>query len=325
MCIMLDREFLLNELRNKSKVQIGIENNMSRHQIYRLEKKLKIKKEDYSMIYHNKEKLQKLIDKYGTSSEVGRQLGVSNTTINKYCNLYEITVEQKRNHMLCETYFDKIDNEHKAYWLGYLMADGSMNKECTKITLNISVIDEEKLRQLKEDVNSSVSIKYSTNNNFDYCRLMLSSKKMCRSLIYHGIVPKKSGKEILPDTVPKNLKRHFIRGYLDGDGSIVIYCNGPSSIKLDFAGMSYNIFYSIHDFLLSENVIDSSILIKKEKNSRCMHLNYYSSNAIKVLDYLYKDSTIYLERKYLKYLEKSSALQKCKGNNLSNSVKIQNG
>lgn len=302
---MITKEFLLNELRNKTKIQIGKENNLSRHQIYRLEKKLGIKPEDYKPIYKNKEMLEKLISEYGTIAEVARHLNVKLPTIAQWCTYYKITAEKRRNLVLNEEYFKKIDTEHKAYWLGYLMADGSMNKECTKLTLNLSKNDECMLEILKKDLNSSSTIKYSTNNGFDYARLMIGSQKMCKDLIYHGIVPKKSGKEILPDTIPKKLIRHFIRGFMDGDGSVVIFNNKSRTLKLDFASMSYNIFYSIHEFLISENIINCDIKIDKENNSRCKHLNYYCNNALKILDYLYKDSEIYLERKYLKYKEKS--------------------
>lgn len=305
---MFDKESLIEELKTKTKTKIGEENGISRHQVYRLEKKLGIVKEDYTPQYRNKDFLIGMVNKYGTLSEVARQLNVDESTISNWSVHYGIKPKPRRNLKLDENYFEKINDEHKAYWLGYLMADGSMNKECTKITLNISTNDEHILLILKNDTSSDSTIKRSENNGFSYSRLTLDSMLMCKNLIYHGIVPKKSGKEILPDTIPKNLIRHFIRGYMDGDGSVVTYDKGNSAIRLDFAGMSYNIFYSIHEHLLEQKIIDSQISIYKENNSRCKHLNYCCKNALKVLDYLYKDSTIFLERKYLKYISKGPAL-----------------
>ena len=305
---MFTKEQLIEELKNKSKTQIAKEHDITRKKVLQLEKELGIKKEDYVPIYQNEEKLRQLVEEYGTASEVARQLSLSKTVVSQWCKKFGI-VSNYRTHTLDENYFSIIDTEHKAYWLGFLMADGSMDKTCTKWTLNISSNDEYMLSLLLKDLNSTSTIKHSINNGFEYSRILICSLKMCKDLIYHGIVPHKSGKEILPNTIPNDLVRHFIRGYMDGDGSIVVYDRGKSAIRLDFAGMSYNIFYSIHKHLLNNNIIDCNIIIKQENNSNCNHLNYHCANAIKILDYLYKDATIYLERKYLKYKEKiSSAL-----------------
>ena len=290
---MITKEFLLNELRNKTKIQIGKENNLSRHQIYRLEKKLGIKPEDYKPIYKNKEMLEKLISEYGTIAEVARHLNVKLPTIAQWCTYYKITAEKRRNLVLNEEYFKKIDTEHKAYWLGYLMADGSMNKECTKLTLNLSKNDECMLEILKKDLNSSSTIKYSTNNGFDYARLMIGSQKMCKDLIYHGIVPKKSGKEILPDTIPKKLIRHFIRGFIDGDGSIgrhhfSMICNSEK-FAIQIRDKFLEAIPELKSYLYKEN--------RKYTDYWSLHFSMNLKVARKIYDYLYKNATVFLKRK----------------------------
>lgn len=301
---MINKEEFINLLKNKSKTQIAKELNITRKKVSIIEKQLGIEKEDYIPIYRNKEKLLELIELYETPGAVAKHLGINRTTITEWYNRFGLDLETRRTLKLNENYFDEIDTEHKAYWLGFIMADGCMDKTCTKLTLNISKNDEHILNVFKKDINSSATIKYSENNGFIYSRILLCSLKMCKSLIYHGITPRKTGREILPDTIPEELIRHFIRGYMDGDGSVVTYEKCNSAIRLDFASTSYNIFYSIHEHLIKNNIIDSKIIIKQELKSKCRHLNYHSLNAVKVLDYLYKDSTIYLERKYNKYKEK---------------------
>src|SRR5690606_8445162 len=76
-----------------------------------------------------------------------------------------------------------------------------------------------------------------------YVRLNLNSKKMYNDLLDKGITPRKSLTLKPPKNVPKDLVRHWIRGYFDGDGSVHIYNDKrdkhkkkPFKLRGSFAG-----------------------------------------------------------------------------------------
>ena len=67
---------------------------------------------------------------------------------------------------------------------------------------------------------STVKITKNKGSETKYCYFRINQKEICEQLISHGCLPNKSLILQLPNTVPNNLLRHFIRGYSDGDGTI---------------------------------------------------------------------------------------------------------
>ena len=301
-----NKEWLNCNIQIKTDLEIALECDTSEATIARWRKRLQLEK--HKPKYQDREWLIAEIKKYGTTKKVADAHSFNCYTINDWCLKFGISRgdrEKLRSGNLEEDYFTIIDEEHKAYWLGFLMADGSMRKGLNNFSINLKAEDGNHLELLKSDIGSDAIITDKTGGFGTPCKdIVICNRKMCIDLNYHGIVPKKTGKECLPSTVPNDMIRHFIRGFLDGDGNIFTGVNYKSNISVDFAGMSYNIFYSIHEYFESERLISSDIKISKEKNTNCIHLRYYSSNAITILDHIYKNSTIHLERKHSKYLNK---------------------
>lgn len=212
-------------------------------------------------------------------------------------------------------YFSKIDSEDKAYWLGFLYADGCINRyyandKLKSMSLEISLCHEDKihLEKFASCLNSNVPIKdkiskykdkeYKTN------RITINCTKLCYDLIALNCTPQKTYTITFPsyDIVPKQYMRDFIRGYFDGDGCIcVTQMNGKPHIITTITGMS-DMLKSISDFLLSEKIIRKIPKIHNDLRSNACSVYYYGEDSNKeLLDYLYKDSNIYLDRKYNKY------------------------
>lgn len=128
--------------------------------------------------------------------------------------------------------------------------------------------------------------------------LKVNSTEMCEDLMRHGVIPRKSLTCTFPD-LKKDLIRHFVRGYFDGDGCITkekvndrwnINITGNESFLL-----------SLHS-ILKENEIQTGVY--KIKRSKAKALEAGSLKALTNLyEYLYKDATVYLERKFQKYNE----------------------
>ena len=129
-------------------------------------------------------------------------------------------------------FFEKIDTEEKAYWLGFMYADGYIVNYKSKgygersCGITLSIKDENHLKKFKTSIKATNPLNYyrKKNTNSEFVRLLLKSEKTVLDLINKGCVPQKTKILKFPsnETIPKNLLRHFIRGYFDGDGSIAL-------------------------------------------------------------------------------------------------------
>lgn len=107
------------------------------------------------------------------------------------------------------------------------MADGcvSIYNGQYSLKINISIKDKIIVENFLQDIHSANKIRIHTQKSpmsdkyNEYCYISLTSIHMCKSLINLGVIPNKSGHEIIPD-IPKELVHHFIRGFFDGDGIV---------------------------------------------------------------------------------------------------------
>ena len=123
-------------------------------------------------------------------------------------------------HTLNKNYFKNIDTEEKAYWLGFIAADGcvyKMSKNAYRLQINLSAVDIGHLELFNDCIESDYIITQKKVNNSDTCILKISSKEFTDNLINLGITPNKSLIVQMPN-ISQDLIRHFIRGYFDGDG-----------------------------------------------------------------------------------------------------------
>ena len=215
-------------------------------------------------------------------------------------------------------YFEKIDTPDKAYWLGFLYADGCINRyyrndklKSMTLELGLSYKDKDHLEKFKYCLDTNVPIFEKTNklNGQEYksVRIQINNTKLCYDLCDLGCTPHKTYDIKFPsyDIVPKELIRDFIRGFFDGDGCISISTmNNKPHIFTMITGMS-DMLKSISDFLVSEKIIRiNPAILKDNRREHTYSMSIHGKDTNKeFLDYLYKDSNIYLDRKYKQYLD----------------------
>lgn len=118
------------------------------------------------------------------------------------------------------TFFDKVDTEEKAYWLGFIAADGGIIGGNT-IYIGLSSVDHKHLQKWLSAIKSNQAVK--TRKQTGYLSSSLSSYvavnsiQMVEGLVRHGIRKRKTYSSFWPNIEQKFL-RHFMRGYVDGDG-----------------------------------------------------------------------------------------------------------
>ena len=288
-------KWLRNELLYKTADIIAKENNVSSSTILRYASKFNINPKQKR--YKDKNWLQKtLADCNGMLSEISKKYGYKEDTLREWCHKFGLdSSTRKRMYRVDEKYFETIDTEHKAYWIGFLMADGFVRKDCNTWGMILHTKDKQILEQLKIDIQYSGSILDSCYNNKPTSRILICSHKMTTNLICHGIIPRKTGKETLPSSIPKEYIKDFIRGFLDGDGCIYKRDKG-----IDFCSASLNILYSIKKYVENElNGKEYKIkTVRKESDIELFHYDVFGKTAIILANHIYKDATIYLQRKY---------------------------
>lgn len=214
-------------------------------------------------------------------------------------------------------YFKEINSSEKAYWLGFLYADGCIcryykNDKLKGMTIELSLgeCDLHHLERFRDCLESNVPIheKYIKLNDKKYTayKLTICCTKMCYDLINLGCTPNKTFDIRFPsdEIVPKEFKRDWLRGFFDGDGCISItQMNNKPHIVTTITGIE-EMLKDISSFLLSENIIRKKPTFRRDKRSKACSIYIYGTDANKEwLDYLYKDSSIYLDRKYNKYID----------------------
>ena len=183
-------------------------------------------------------------------------------------------------------FFKTIDTEEKAYFLGIMFSDGSVNRKQFYLKLK----DEDVVVKFKEALKCSYPIRHSESPYNNYI-LEISCQEMCRDLVNLGCTPNKT-KIIQFPNIPIELRRHFIRGGCIRVGATIGKC------MFDIACASYQFIQQLKEVLTP---FTSHIGITKESKYDVWHLRCAGKQVKPLLDWLYKDSTVYMQRKYFKY------------------------
>lgn len=208
-----------------------------------------------------------------------------------------------RKYKLNEDYFEIIDTEEKAYWLGLIYADGCLHIRTNGVKIFCLALKEEDgyiIEKFNNSLDSEYKIKHGVNNwNTKYSRLDINSKIFCEHLENKGVHPNKTTECLFPtqEIVPINLRKHFVRGFMDGDGCIAITHDTDYSLK--FIG-TYEMMEGIREFFGVDNVA----LVQDKRCVVPIYTLGYHGNRIteKLLIPLYEDSHIFLKRKYKRFL-----------------------
>ena len=235
----------------------------------------------------NKDLIQYKLLQYKSITKIADEIGINRSTLSLFIKKEQLIKPKKIN----ENFFETINNEENAYWLGFIMADGCIvdSFKSLKLSITLKLSDYSHLEKFHKSIESKFLVRKYKNR----CVSDHTSNKLCNDLIKLGCVPRKSLILEYPN-IQKILHMHFIRGYLDGDGCIY-FNKKTNNWKIEIAGTK-NILDSFQ-FILNTN-------IKLQKRGNIFILCIHGNNQVKrILDLLYTNSSIYLDRKYNKYKE----------------------
>lgn len=287
------------------------EYNISYSTCYRISKRLHLINRPIRTInlikeYHQGCSTKELATKYNTSEVNVRSL------------IKNAGYEMRKNRYIYNTsYFHNVDTEHKAYFLGFIYADGNVSSN--SMSLGVRDYDIHILESFKSELESNKPIKHiyikggfngkSPNTVTHMVKYEMSGKNLIEDLKKYGIVENKTKIIKFPQNLPNHLIRHFIRGYFDGDGCFSTYNTITRKNNKEYNNTKYEVsFVGTIDFLLAVKYH-----IEKETTSKCNNVLYQrykdrqdnirslkitgKRNVIPFLKWIYTDSNIYLNRK----------------------------
>jgi hypothetical protein len=225
----------------------------------------------------------------------------------KYYNFEYPLKDFSKKYHYNEDYFENIDTQAKAYFLGFVFADGGIyirkrSDFWIEKSFTINLAEEDKyileffknelgykgplyFREGKEFISPINNQKYKRKNQY---ALSISSTRFVDHLINLGLGNKKTYMDLKIPSIPKELIKDFIRGYFDGDGCFsgnsILFTSKTSSILEDFKSYFKNKFKKPFGNI---RYTERNVFIWQFNKEKNLFLNY-----------IYKDATCYLSRKY---------------------------
>lgn len=284
--------------------------NCERHTLTKyINQKLDISKCDYENETHcflldDNERLaiQLYIENNVSIEEIVKQTKVSSSTLDRWVRKFNIQPRGcHRHYNFNQSIFNTIDTEEKAYWLGFITADGYVNESRHFLNIKLQAGDEAHLYKFKQFLGCiEIPIKDDIGGSGQIVKsITVNSRTLVNDLINLGVRQGKSGNEHICNKVPDNLIPHYIRGLIDGDGCIQHGSHPTVELVGSLEIVSFLKQY-IHEHIYplkstASYIYKHGIIYKASFNALdCVLLCY---------KHFYGNAKIYLDRKYEQILK----------------------
>lgn len=214
----------------------------------------------------------------------------------------------KKKYSCNEDVFKDIDMPEKAYWLGFIMADGNIDKRCYTLRILLQHRDNKHLIEFKQFINTDAPIKeYWKTTRFGRCHVAeieIYRRKIIEDLRKYNVIPNKTLKLKFPN-IPKEYYPDFIRGYFDGDGcfSLGRHKVQRNQLTFDISSGTKSFLEKIQRILISELKLFKT-KIARRKGANCYRLSYTGNRQVpKICNFLLQNSNVKLGRKYRVLME----------------------
>ena len=260
---------------------------------------------------------QNIINCYDTGDEVeeiAEAYNVGHVLIRRILKNYGIHVMMNKpsKYKVNKHYFDKIDNQDKAYILGLLYADGYNIPSKNLVGIELQEEDSYIIEKIRDNMESDFPIRFrelkSKNPNWKNHKIFnIINHRLSVVLNNLGVFPNKSLILEFPTFLPDNMMPHFLRGYFDGDGHIPKKKYSRDAQFISTRNFCEAAQKYLKDLLDINSVVTLNI---KDPNSpryngiTCTWRIKDKESSKKFYDYIYKDANMYLERKYKVYTSK---------------------
>lgn len=205
-------------------------------------------------------------------------------------------------------YFKNIDSHEKAYWLGFIMADGSIIERSINskhLTIGVQLRDKELLNKflINLDCNKPIyECKNHKTNSFN-CKIEICDLNICNDLINLGVHPNKTNIDFKLPNISKEYYNSFIYGYFDGDGTIYKYRNASKSeyYGISICSPTIKILEDIQNVLKENNIYSRISTDRRSLRGNFMDMHNLcitrQNETLKMIHFMTKDFNNGLNRK----------------------------
>ncbi len=285
--------------------------NVGRKTIYKYTKGLKRYYQDKTWL------TEKYINQQMNKRQIAKILNVSESCIRENMKTLNIEtddkISRKRLYHYKHDYFSSIDSQDKAYWIGFIHADGFIRNTKNKynssekyLSFQLARKDKSHLQKFIDAIQSDIPIKDGqTNLNgkiFLNSSIRIRNVHIVNDLINLGFSPgNKLNNNVIPN-IPKQYVRDFIRGLFDGDGCISPYydthkrqccswCVVASKSVCEFVAKIFK-----NELQINMTLLPDSGIYRVETST--------SSSILKIMSWLYENpNCTKLDRKNLIFLQ----------------------
>lgn len=263
----------------------------------------------------NEEQVQEiktLIESGAFLNELADHFSLDRETMKLRLKELGLSIKNKNrvNRRIKSDYFSTIDSFEKAYWLGFLFTDGSVDHygATGRIRLQLQARDIEILKQFQEDLGLDCKIIDDIRPNSHCCSVEFTDEQIFNDLGRYGIIPNKTylTKHIPYEQIPSQYLSAFALGLFDGDGNF--YCSKDFSSDVTFGFTAYS-EETVKDFKQLIN-----LLLNKNTNNRVYFTSAWHTQwrgrlqVLDILNILYKNCPRFLKRKHELYLALKNSL-----------------
>lgn len=327
-------EYILQNYRTKTNAQMAQELGCNKSTITNHRKKMGISASDLNK--QLREHTDYICSQYGkrTKNQIAKELGCSASFVKKIWVENNLSGTLKTTYYYNENYFEKIDTDVKAYWLGFIAADGNLYRRDGHqglISITVHKQDIKLLENFKTELDTVKPIslnKDKRRENTVMATLQISSDKIFNQLLEKGLGLRKTfdlNLSYIFQQIPIKFYPSFILGYFDGDGSIDIPSdNTISKSHVRISGPIKNL--ETFAFILNIFEIEAIIAEDRRKYKEPFGSLEFTNTTEKYifLKYIYKNNVKCLSRKKERALELIKRIETNSTNRSENIKAIEN-
>lgn len=305
--------YILQNYKNKTNAQMAQECGCNKSTISNHRKKLGISATEFNQ--ELRKKTDYICSQYGkkTKTQIAKELNCSAAFIQKIWIENNLSGSLKTTYYYDESYFEQINTPEKAYWLGFIAADGNLYRRDGHqglISIGINEKDVELLNIFREELKTTKPINITKSKKREetvIATLQITSDKIFNDLLNKGIGIRKTfdlDLDFVFEHIPIKYYSDFILGYFDGDGSIDIPQNDTiSRSHVRVAGPITNL--KVFSHILDSFGIKSLIIQDKRKYNEPFGSLEFKNTTEKYifLKYIYKSNVKCLKRKKERSME----------------------
>lgn len=240
-----------------------------------------------------------------TYKQMGRVINRSPSSIQS--KIRYLPFQQKVKKHPVNTTFFRTWSEEMAYTLGFIAADGNICHTGRAHMLHVACDDRDVIEKIKlaTSYEGPIREKLRANGKVSY------SLRICDPIIFQDLeelgVTERKSLTFTPPKIEGGFVRHFVRGYFDGDGSVVLRKNGANfRLRVYIYTASFNMAVFLQELMV--NILGESYNAKIATKLAHQKTKYYVINlghkaSVIFYKYMYKDTNLYMERKYKKFVD----------------------